>query len=317
MSAQPPFDEVTAVDLVVRYQSGQEGALADLYRFLEPAIRTGLRRYRSADLPTSLTRQDISQQCWVILADLARRWRPRGSFLAYFFRTFPYALQRFVHRPRPRRRTVEIMVPHDEVMLAADRVREAEPIWETKPTWQEVLAGLSAPERQVFVLHSVEGQSFASISQALGVSRATAYRLHRRALAQLSNQIGAERSAERSRESIPEVPAGAGPSMDPTGHTPHSAGASPEAAIIRLVHALHAGAGPSGELGGRTRTLLTTGLNRRDYAELMARLEGLGIVVNRGPRRSGSLAYRAPEESLHHLLVPAGDDRWLRLSPPL
>src|SRR5438876_3085965 len=108
-----PFDEVTAVNLVARYQRGQEGALADLYRFLEPAIRTGERRYRSFKLPTSLTRQDISQQCWIILADLARRWRPRprGSFLAYFFRTFPHRLQRFVHRVRPQSHRIELMVP--------------------------------------------------------------------------------------------------------------------------------------------------------------------------------------------------------------
>ena len=103
MKPSGPFDEVKAADLVARYQRGQLGALADLYRFLEPAIRTGERRYRSINLPTSLTRQDISQQCWIILADLARRWhpRPRGSFLAYFFRTFPHRLQQFVHRARP------------------------------------------------------------------------------------------------------------------------------------------------------------------------------------------------------------------------
>lgn len=266
-----PFDEGRALDLVARYRDGQQDALADLYRFLEPAIRSGLRRYRSADLPTSLSFQDVSQQCWVILADLARRWRPRGSFLAYFFRTFPHALQRFVHAARPQRRAVEMMVPHDEVMAAAE-LREADPVWETRSIWDDALAGLSAPERQVFVLHSVEGQSLASISQAIGVSRATANRLYRRALGRLSNEIDA-------------------PDRDD----------SPEAPIIRLVHALHAGAGPAGELGGRGRTLLMTGLNRSDYADLMARLEGLGIVVHRGPRRSGRLAYRTPEETLRRL----------------
>lgn len=274
--SRPPFEEATAVELVTGYQRGEEGALAALHSFLEPAIGGALQRYRWFDLPASLSLQDLSQQSWVMLAELAKRWRPRGSFLAYFFRSFPHLLRRYVQQAPSKRRAVEVMVlPYEDLVVAADRVQEAEPVWEVETGWPEMPTDLPPAEQRAFVLHMTEGQSFADIGRVLGVSQATAYRLYRRAVALLSNQV--EGSAP-TREAVP---------------------------IIRLVHVLHAGAGAQGLLAGRRRTLASAGVTRREYAALMAQLEAAGAVVARGPGgRPRRLVDATPAATLARLGSP-------------
>ena len=60
--------EVEAAALVGRYQDGETGALEVLHRRLERAIRKLLGRYELAQLPSTVTYQDLTQQGWVVLA---------------------------------------------------------------------------------------------------------------------------------------------------------------------------------------------------------------------------------------------------------
>jgi DNA-directed RNA polymerase specialized sigma24 family protein len=119
--------EADAAALVRRYQQGEREALAYLHEELRPAILAGLRHYRATDLPPSVTLQDLQQQSWIILADLAARWKPGGSFLAYFFQSFPHQINRFVQRAFTSRRTraVQVMtLPHDDLLLRMEHLAD-------------------------------------------------------------------------------------------------------------------------------------------------------------------------------------------------
>ena len=188
-----PVDAATAIAaLAERYQQGDAEALALLHDRLRPAIGGVLARYRRLDLPSSISAQDLSQQTWVILADLARRWQPSGSFLAYFLRSFSREIQRYFGRALPSRRTRSVQMitlPHDDLLMAVDRhLHAADPIEDLGP----LLASLKAlpPEQRVaLALRAVEGYDFAAIGKTLGVSRATAHRLCQRAIAALRGRV--------------------------------------------------------------------------------------------------------------------------------
>ena len=186
--------EAEASSLVLRYQAGEAEALWLLHDRLGRAIGSILRRYGKAPLPSTVTSQDLAQQSWVVLAELARRWRPSGSFLAYFFRSFPREIERYIQRSRPNRRTKQtqmIGVPHDELMgTAAELVAPA--AFADQAAWAEEIASLPAPQRVALLLHAMEGSSFDAIGATLNVSRASAHRLYRRAVARLAVEFAGD-----------------------------------------------------------------------------------------------------------------------------
>jgi RNA polymerase sigma factor (sigma-70 family) len=189
--------EAEVAALVLRYQSGEHGALAALYQQLERPILSFLRGYRSSDLPALVSLQDLRQQSWIILAELAGRWKPHGSFLAYMFRSFPREIQRYVVRARqsePARRMRIVTLPHDELMAHAAGLQDQSGATEAAVLSRELLESLPPRLRAAFVLRAVDGQDFGSIARALGVSRATAHRLYRSALERLDvSESGAPR----------------------------------------------------------------------------------------------------------------------------
>lgn len=182
--------------ILTRYRSGEAAALAELHEALRPAILGVLRRYRSGDLPPAISGQDLSQQTWVILDELARRWHPQGSFLAYFVSSFPHDLDHYVRRARSNRSTRRVQViglPHDELVVQADRVREARPSYGGLGEWAPELERLPANERAALLLRAIDGQDYTHIGRALNVSRASAHRLYRRAVQRLQQEMGVTR----------------------------------------------------------------------------------------------------------------------------
>jgi RNA polymerase sigma factor (sigma-70 family) len=274
-SLHQPVQDEDAIALVQRYQQGETTALEILHEQLEPIIHATLRGYRDAELPSTLTLQDVKQQCWVILAEIAARWRPQGSFLAYFFKCFPRAVQRYVEGTRPNRRTRLVQVlslPHDELL---NRLAEQAPSTPspTDPTaWPSALGQLPPNQRSAFVLRVTEGKSFAAIAQEVGLSESSARRLYYQALEYL---------------------------RDATVADPARAGGEPD--LVRLVRALHAGVDSRGVLPGRERVLKTTGFTRARYLELLGQLVEAGAVVPRGPRTGGRLVEATPEQTLAHV----------------
>jgi RNA polymerase sigma factor (sigma-70 family) len=156
--------------LVRRFQAGETAALGALYETLAPAVRGTIRGYRGAALPPAVSLQDVVQQSWLVVAEVARGWESRGAFLAYFFRTFPRRLARYVRRAER------------QSQMAAGEVAEAAPAYElVESDWPTELDQLSQPERTAFLLRALERRSFEGIGLELGVSRVAAARLYRRA----------------------------------------------------------------------------------------------------------------------------------------
>lgn len=181
---QPTFEELAG-----RWQAGDALALEALDERLRPAIRAALARLLRRPLPDLLTPDDVRQQAWVVLAEIAARWRPTGSFLAYFTRTFERELRRSVLRARPSRsgRPVRVlMVPHDVLLAAIEHVPISDNSPEGAALLRDRLAPLTDTERTAVTLHLFEEQDFAAIGRRLNVSRATAHRIYRRGLARLA-----------------------------------------------------------------------------------------------------------------------------------
>jgi RNA polymerase sigma factor (sigma-70 family) len=184
----PEVSESEAASLVLRYQAGDSEALELLHDRLGRIIGKMLRRYRATQLPSTVAPQDLTQQSWVIVAELARRWRPSGSFLAYFFRSFPREMERYLVHARPNRRTKQaqvIAIPHDELLGAAEKM-VARDSFADRATWADEIASLPVDQRVALLLRTMEGSSFDAIGQTLHVSRASAHRIYRRAVARLA-----------------------------------------------------------------------------------------------------------------------------------
>ena len=184
--------EVEAAALVGRYQDGETGALEVLHGRLERAIRKLLGRYELAQLPSTVTYQDLTQQGWVVLAEVAFRWRPTGRFLAYFFRSFPHEMDRYLIHARSGRRTQQVQVvgvPHDELVGSIERMTGRVSGVERSEPGLEQLASLPVEQRAAVVMRSVDGRSFDEIARALNVSRASAHRIYRRGIARLALEL--------------------------------------------------------------------------------------------------------------------------------
>jgi RNA polymerase sigma factor (sigma-70 family) len=268
--------EEEASALVLAYQRGEPDSLARLHERVGAIIGSFVYRYSPTSLPAPVTLQDLSQQSWIILAELASRWRPSGSFLAYFFRSFPRELYRYVLRASASRRSGNVQMislPYDDLVGELDRLQAAQAPDEQGTSWDEALVRLPPRERAVFLLRVEEGQDFEAVGHSLGISRSSAYRLYRRAVAQLAESgvdVG-ERAEAR-----------------PDGRSD----------MAKLVDALHALAGPEGVLPGRRKVWSRAGLTRRRYDELMGQLEANGAIVDRAPLRAGRLADRSAAATL-------------------
>jgi RNA polymerase sigma factor (sigma-70 family) len=162
--------------LACRYQHGDADALAALSAQLQPHIGAVVARCSRRPLPPSLTVEDLRQQSWVILATLARRWQPTGSFLSYVLNAFERELRRYVARHWR-------VSPQDWLQDHTATCHESPA--ESVAVAGEYLLRLPARERFAVAAHVLLEQDCATIAHTLGVSRATSFRLCRRGLAQL------------------------------------------------------------------------------------------------------------------------------------
>ncbi len=269
--------------LALEYRAGREGALEALYAELAPQLAPVLGRYRARRgmLPGALEFGDLVQQSWIIIAELARRWRPeQGSFGAYTRGSFGWALARYVkaHAHERRWRSVQVLsLDHDEVAELLNTHTSVDGrLWSEAVAFRELLEHLSEPERQVFLLHRVEGLPVTEVARRLGTSRWVVDRRLRRAeCAALAWEQG-----EPFRR------------VAPGRH---------QAALERLVVTLHQGAKANRALPGRRWICTESGLSQVSYARLMARLVRAGCLAERSPRRPGRLVDPTPAATLRRL----------------
>src|SRR5207253_1452416 len=85
-----------------------------------------------------------------------------------------------------------VSVPYDELLRATDAQgglhQESEQLF-----WRQQVGGLPPDQRVALTMHVLDDESFEAIGHALGISRASAYRLYRRALASLGQELADER----------------------------------------------------------------------------------------------------------------------------
>ncbi len=279
------------------FQSGDRTVLAALHRALRPLMSSALWRYREPagrerrSLPATLERGDLAQESWLILADLAERWRPEGgSFAAYFRVSFPWALARYVRRHSPSRRARNVLVlgaesPDVQAQLDLRPGTDGRE-WDGDLVWSELIEQLSEQERAVLRLHFADQKPFTAVAQALQLTRPAAYRLYRRALRNVqgsSVRVG-HRTVLLEADSL---------NLDREGD------------LLGLVQALHDGTRPDGRLPGRAWLAARTGLGPRRLERLLLLLVEAGCIVDRGPRAAGRLVHASPEETLAVLGIRA------------
>jgi RNA polymerase sigma factor (sigma-70 family) len=188
-------DPGTVDALALRYQRGEVAALHELYELLTPLLRRHLYQALRGELPAALQAADLQQESWLILATVTRRWQPRPGipFVAYVNRLFPWAVARWLRAQSPARRSRACRVydwPHERLLVAAEaRSWTDGREWDDRLYCTELLRQLEPRARAALWLHAVEQRTFTEIARALGVPRATAFDLYRRAVA------GARRAA--------------------------------------------------------------------------------------------------------------------------
>jgi RNA polymerase sigma factor (sigma-70 family) len=256
-------------------------------------MSSALWRYRdqAGSLPASLERVDLAQESWLILAELAERWRPEGgSFAAYFRVSFPWALARYVEHASPSRRSRNVLVlgaESPDVQAEVDlRPGTDGREWDGELVWSELIEQLSEPERAVLRLHFADQKPFSAVAQALQLSRSAAYRLYRRALRNLqgsSVRVG-RRMILLDAESL---------NLDREGD------------LLGLVQAVHDGTRPDGQIPGRAWLVPRTGLSRWRLGQLLHLLAEAGCIRDRGTGRAGRLVHASPEETLAVLGIRA------------
>jgi DNA-directed RNA polymerase specialized sigma24 family protein len=177
--------------LAHRYQQGDRAALAALHAAVEPVLRAAIARVARQSLPAALQLADLHQESWLLLAELARRWRPRPGipFAAYLGRVFPWALARYLRSQAPARRSrthAEYSWTHARLLAALDlRAAPTDGDWDIALDCAALLAQIEPWARAAVWLHVVECRPFAEVARLLGVPRATAFDLYRRGLASL------------------------------------------------------------------------------------------------------------------------------------
>ena len=283
-----PDDEVTARAnaLALAHQAGQQEALPALVELLRPLMRAALFRYArgSLTLPAPLDLDDLTQQSWLILDTLARRWDPAGGdFPAYVRVTFLWEVWRYVRALSPARRARTVRVDNVQHDTLLDRLDDHAGVdgrrWDDQLIALEMLSELDPIARWVLLLHVLEERPFQDVARALRLTQAGVYRAYRRALDQLRLRAGLE--------------------LDPDDALASESGGRP--AIERLVAVLHEGTTLHGRLPGRASVCARADISEVRFARLMGLLVTKGCIADRSVRKPGRLVQRTVEETLAHL----------------
>lgn len=279
-----PDDEPSR--LARAFQAGDRSVLARLHEALRPQMAVALARYRDRPgaLPSSLERGDLAQESWLILAELAERWRPAGgSFAAYFRVSFPWELARYVQHHSPSRRARGIRVLGSDLPDVQGELDEHVDVdgreWDGEVVWSELIEPLTEREQAVLLLHLAHQKPFAEVARALRMTRPAAFRLYRRALKRV--QGSSIRVGQRTVFLDAAIL-----NLERQGE------------LIGLVRTLHAQADENGCLPGRNRLKAETGLSQDCLARLLSLLAEAGCIRSRRPRKAGSLVQASPEETL-------------------
>jgi RNA polymerase sigma-70 factor (ECF subfamily) len=261
--------------LVLALRAGQRQALGELYRSVEPLIGMVVRQIASQGLPSALDVDDLEQESWLLLAELAARWQPElGTFSSYVVGAMPWALGRYVrrHSPTYRAASVQVLAVDDRELerLIEERSEETVHDVESELACAELLAPLPPMERSVVLMRVVERQPIEAIASALRLTATSVRRAYERGIARL-----------RSARPIPPN--------------------EPLDDLARLVLVLHRGASADGRLPGRAWACGEACVSQGRYGQLMHYLVAAGCIRGRSQRKTGWLVDRDPDATLERV----------------
>lgn len=169
-STAPPADS----ELLARFaRTRDDAAFAEIVRRHLPLVLATTRRR----LGDSGLADDAAQQVFIRLSAKARQVRKHPSLVAWLHRSAVFEASNLARRESRHRR----------------RARQWEPPpapGNAPPELDLALARLGERDRQILVLHYVEGETYAAIARRLGISEAAAQRRGHRALERLERELG-------------------------------------------------------------------------------------------------------------------------------
>ncbi len=278
-------------ELAQRARAGDRLALAELFAALRPHLQPLLRRYDRRGAEGPLEPQDLAQQAYLIVADLACSWQGRGPFLAWCLHVFPLALLAYrrslLRWDGP---VVESLPPVEMAALLEEQATAAEPDLCDVVYCRQLLATLSPAHRRLLRWRYGDGLTYREIERLHGIAASTARAHCERALVFL-------RATARG-EAPPPLPT----TIPRTGRAPDAGVA------LALLWSL---AGADGLLPPAPEAAAALGLGRRAYEGLIARLRETGCLG-----RAGGVAFASHHGRRWRLAVDLAEARRRIGGPP-
>ncbi len=179
------LDSGTDEQLIAAVASGNTEALGELYERHHRMVRTGIRRF-APEIPQAELDEQL-QEVFLAVSDAATRYREEGRFRAWLYGITVRIARSWRRKTWLHRKLTEIHVP-------PTHARTPSPARETEisEAVRQALALLPRAQRDVLLLHVVEGFRGDEVAQILGVRpRTVRTRLHR-ARQRLLRSVSAE-----------------------------------------------------------------------------------------------------------------------------
>ncbi|MCA9321015.1 MAG: sigma-70 family RNA polymerase sigma factor [Planctomycetes bacterium] len=199
-------DEPDTAQTLFLARSGGDDATSQLVRRFDPALFAAAKMLSGPTLQRDCEPEDLVMEVWVVALSKLPSLElpddnPGRTFMAFLARTLRYQvnarLRKQYRRMSPGARIEPITSPSrlpDAVTTVTGSVSQRE----SRQAVADLLETLSPDDRQLVVLHGIEGYPYAEIAPAFGVSSgALAIRYHR-ALATL-------RESPMGRQLAPEI----------------------------------------------------------------------------------------------------------------
>ncbi len=150
-------------DLLLKLREGNEAAFSELYnRYAKRIAAKLLKLLKSRELA-----QDILQDVFIKVWDVRRSIDPEQSFPAYLYRI---AVNLSANAYRKSLREAYMRSQIESAKAGYSHVEESVFGKEDASILQEALSKLPERQREVFILHKLEGKSYKEISEQLAIT---------------------------------------------------------------------------------------------------------------------------------------------------
>lgn len=189
---EPPAESAT-LELVRRMQAGEAQAWSDLYRVYRDELLFFVRARMGPGLRAALQSEDVLQSVALEAFRELPRFEPRGegSLRRFLHVLVLHKLRDLADREGAQKRAggtgltdelaAGLVAPGDAALAYADPAYER---------LERAIARLPDEMREVLVLRRIEGRSSQEVAELLGKSDDAVRKLHSRALARLSIEMG-------------------------------------------------------------------------------------------------------------------------------